>query len=118
MAIATDTGKLSMMEFDLVFEPGLPLSPGTLGTDDQQQLLWGFPEIAWSGVILDPVSDNTKLAHLEWCNLLEAGLPASPGTLGQDDQQQLLWGYPGILWGAAVATVADWLVRARRRGRR
>lgn len=29
----------------------------------------------------------------------EPGLPMSPGTLGQDDQQQLLWDYPGILWG-------------------
>lgn len=47
MAIDTKTKKLSMMEWCQVWEPGLPLSPGTLGTDDQQQLLWGYPGIAW-----------------------------------------------------------------------
>lgn len=29
-------------------------------------------------------------------------LPVSP-TWGSDDQQHVLWGYPGILWGAAAA---------------
>lgn len=47
MAINTTNGRLSMMELDLDYEPGLPMSPGALGLDDQQQLLWGFPEILW-----------------------------------------------------------------------
>lgn len=47
MPISTDNGKLAIMELDQDYEPGLPLSPGTLGQDDQQQLLWGFPEILW-----------------------------------------------------------------------
>ena len=47
MAITTDNGKLAMLEIDQDYEPGLPLSPGTLGQDDDQQLLWGFPEILW-----------------------------------------------------------------------
>lgn len=29
-------------------------------------------------------------------------VPFSLGTIEQDDQQQLQWGYPGILWGAAA----------------
>ena len=29
-------------------------------------------------------------------------MPTSPSTLGQDDDQQLLWGYPGILWSTGV----------------
>lgn len=52
MAITTDNGKLAIMEYDQDVEPGLPMSPGTLGQDDQQQLLWGFPEILW-GVLVD-----------------------------------------------------------------
>jgi hypothetical protein len=44
-------------------------------------------------------TDNKKLGVMEWCSIWEPGLPISPGTLEQDDQQQLLWGYPGILWG-------------------
>ena len=47
MAIDTNTKKLALLEWDLVFEPGLPLSPGTIGADDQQQLLWGYPGILW-----------------------------------------------------------------------
>ena len=43
---------------------------------------------------------------MEWELYWEPGLPMSPGALGQDDQQQLLWGYPGILWGA-VAAIAN-----------
>lgn len=43
---------------------------------------------------------NEKIAAMEWCNILEPGMPVgvispfSPGT-----QQQLIWGYPGIKWG-------------------
>lgn len=46
-AIATNNGKLAIMEMDTEWEPGLPLSPSTFGQDDQQQLLWGFPEVLW-----------------------------------------------------------------------
>lgn len=45
---------------------------------------------------------NEKLAVMEWGNIYEPGLPMSPGALGQDDQQQLLWGYPGVLWTSAT----------------
>ena len=45
---------------------------------------------------------NEKLALMEETIPWEPGLPMSPGTIGQDDQQQLIWGYPGILWGAPV----------------
>ena len=46
---------------------------------------------------------NEKLALMEWCNVWEPGLPISPGAFGQDDKQQLLWGYPGITWATAVS---------------
>jgi hypothetical protein len=45
---------------------------------------------------------NEKLAIMEWCSVWEPGLPISPSTIGQDDQQQLLNDYPGVLWGALV----------------
>lgn len=47
MPITTDNGKFAVMEWDQDYEPGLPLSPGAFGQDDQQQLLWGIPEILW-----------------------------------------------------------------------
>ena len=42
--------------------------------------------------------DNDKVAFMEWCNVWEPGMPFSPGTLSVADRQQLLWGFPGILW--------------------
>ena len=99
MAITTDNGKLSVIEWDNLWEPALPLAPGTIGSDDQQQLLWGFSEVSWAEIF-----ENNKLALMEWCSIWEPGIPVDPGTLGTDDQQQLLWGYPGIAWGAPVAT--------------
>lgn len=60
MAVTTDTEKLAVMEWCQVWEPGLPLSPGTLGTDDQQQLLWGYPGVAWgSPPVVVPVETST-----------------------------------------------------------
>ena len=46
---------------------------------------------------------NKKLAVMEWEDYAEPALPLSPSTLGQDDQQQLLWGYPGVLWESGAA---------------
>lgn len=48
MAIDTTNKKLALMEMDQSYEPGLPVSPGTLGQDDQQQLLWGYPGVLWA----------------------------------------------------------------------
>lgn len=49
---------------------------------------------------------NEKLAIIELEDVWEPGLPMSPGTLEQDDQQQLLWGYPGALWGETGIVVS------------
>ncbi len=53
MAIDTDNKKLTVMEWGIPWEPGLPLSPGTLGYDDKQQLLWGYSGILWSIATVD-----------------------------------------------------------------
>lgn len=58
-------------------------------------------------------TNNEKLAVINFCNTLFPSLPLSPGALGQDDQQQLLWGYPGVAWGALVAVVTSGIVRMR-----
>lgn len=50
---------------------------------------------------------NKKFAMLHWGRIWEASLPLSPSTLGNDDKQQLLWGYPGVLWGAAASIVGN-----------
>lgn len=46
---------------------------------------------------------NQKLAVMEWEDYVEPALPLSPGAFGQDDQQQLAWGYPGVLWTESAA---------------
>lgn len=52
---------------------------------------------------------NKKLGLINLMMPFQPNLPVSPGSLGQDDKQQLLWGYPGILWGAVVQ-VFHWVV--------
>jgi hypothetical protein len=54
---------------------------------------------------------NEKLALINLMMPFQPNLPVSPGTLGQDDKQQLLWGYPGILWAALVQTF-NWVIQA------
>jgi hypothetical protein len=65
MAITTTNGKLAVMEMETIWEPGLPMSPGSIGQDDKQQLLWGFPEVLWDaigGVMIGVYNDmNTRL---------------------------------------------------------
>lgn len=63
MAVDTTNKKLAVIELEDIWEPGLPMSPGSLGQDDRQQLLWGYPGILWSfGVSLAFVLDlNTRL---------------------------------------------------------
>ena len=48
MAIDTNDEKLALMEWDQVWEPGLPLDEAS-GFDqgDRQQLLWGYPGVLW-----------------------------------------------------------------------
>jgi hypothetical protein len=48
---------------------------------------------------------NEQFALLSFGNTLAPQVLLSPSTLGQDDQQHLLWGYPGILWGAVAAII-------------
>lgn len=56
MSLTTTNGKLAVMEWDQDYEPGLPISPGAFDQADQQQLLWGIPEVLWGEevVIVSP----------------------------------------------------------------
>lgn len=48
MAITTINGKLAIMELEEIWTPGIPITgTGTLGQDDKQQFLWGFPDVSW-----------------------------------------------------------------------
>lgn len=49
-------------------------------------------------------SNDKKLSLMEWDNIWEPGIPlAATAPFTQGDKQQLLWGYPGILWQAGGA---------------
>lgn len=119
MAITTNNEKLAVIEWDQSYEPGLPISPGALGQDDQQQLLWGFPGVLWQPVALTPLStaqDYARLAHMEWCQVWEPSIGS--GVTTQGEKQQLIWGYPAVLWGeseAAGGHDASLVLKGRRR---
>lgn len=48
----------------------------------------------------DTARDN--LGHMEWCGILNEGIPIGvSGLTAQRDKQHLFEGYPGVLYGAA-----------------
>jgi hypothetical protein len=53
------------------------------------------------GTLVAITTDNDKFGVIEWCSVWEPGLPFAPGTLGQDDKQQLLHDYPGVLYATS-----------------
>lgn len=62
---------------------------------------------------------DKRLALMEWDLLWEPGLVLSETSpFSQGDQQQLLWGYPGVLWGEPPEPISGGAQRAMRRRRR
>ena len=61
---------------------------------------------------------------MELEDVWEPGIGFVPVSFGQGDKQQLLWGYPDILWGAPVVVVAaaralgGWLPQAQKKKKR
>mgnify|MGYP003580497267 CR=1 FL=1 len=57
-------------------------------------------------------TDNEKLALMEM-QIVDPALPfaaGSPLVLDQAENQQLLWGYPGILWESPTGTAVPVIV--------
>lgn len=81
MAIDTATEKLAILELEDIWEPGLPLSPGALGQDDQQQLLWGFPGVLWA-TAAPPVHAQTQLVatYVRTTAVIGTYMPSTPVT--------------------------------------
>ena len=52
------------------------------------------------GQPLSSADHAEKLGHLDWCNILESGF--STGVSTQAQKQQLINGYPGVLWQGAL----------------
>lgn len=52
-----------------------------------------------------PISTtNEKLAIIELEDIWEPAIPMLPTVpFDQADKQQLIWGYPGVLWAASVS---------------
>ena len=61
MAIDTNDKKLALMEWDMPWEPGLPLDE-TAGFDqgDKQQLLLGYPGILWAEITAQAFRRNLQ----------------------------------------------------------
>jgi hypothetical protein len=55
---------------------------------------------------------NEKLALIHYQQVFQPTPPKSSDGIGQDDKQQLIWGYPGINW----STPASVAVRRGQRG--
>lgn len=53
MAIDTNAEKLAILEWDEVYEPALPLSPGATPFDqgEKQNFIWGFPGVLWDAAV-------------------------------------------------------------------
>ncbi len=71
MAIDTNTKKLSILEWDNVWEPGIPLSPGTFGTDDKQHLIWGYSGISWVAPVTTANFRGRRSELVTWADTSE-----------------------------------------------
>jgi len=58
---------------------------------------------------------NEKLAIIEYGDIFQPGIPQSTDGIGRNDKQQLLWGYPGILWGLIAHSGVERLRRTQQR---
>lgn len=116
----TAQARMSYLDWCSIWEPGLPPAPPlAFDQGDQQHMLWGYQGIEWQAPAADAIdaTDNVKLANMEWCSIFEPALPRYSGTPDQGDKQQLLWGYPDVLWGEteAVESIYRPIYRPRRR---
>ena len=50
----SDTHKLSLIHYNQPFQPAAGFSTDGLGTDDLQQLIWQYSNIAWSSAVNVP----------------------------------------------------------------
>lgn len=48
------------------------------------------------GTPVQDAAEASALAHMEWCLPWEPSI--APDVTGQANQQQNLWGHPGVLW--------------------
>ncbi len=62
-------------------------------------------------------TNDKKLAVMDWCQVWEPAIPLDEAAgFDQGDKQQMLWGYPGISWGAPPDTPeGDYIHMIRRR---
>lgn len=77
MAVTTTNEKLSLME-DVPWEPGLPISPSTFGTDDNLQLIWEYPFAAVFAIIA--VGDGSVGSHGRRKGITPYGIGGFPGV--------------------------------------
>jgi hypothetical protein len=61
VSIETDNGRLALMALWQPWLPSLPFGdePASIDQADQQQLLWGFPEVLWNETVTvtPPITD-------------------------------------------------------------
>lgn len=58
---------------------------------------------------------NKKLALIEYSEPYQIGIAVSNDGLDQADKQQLLWEYPGLLWGQ-LPQITPWLISSLQPG--
>jgi hypothetical protein len=93
MAIDTDNEKFALIVFGRTTDPAnLPVTGGDIETDDEQQLLWNYPGIAFAGgVTIAFVLDmNTRIK-----TYLTALYTASEATATNDMVDRYLDAAPG-----------------------
>lgn len=57
MSILTDNEKISLIDWGLPWESGIPLSPAAINQAVKQQLIWGYAGILWgSPVVVCPTT--------------------------------------------------------------
>lgn len=108
MAIDTTAKKLSLLESEVIFEPGLPLPSGDsiITQGDQQHLLWGYSGIDWQLLIIALAISNQDSRH--------TAFQAYAGTNGtyNGDMIAACSLYLSVSEGTANELIIQWLQAA------
>jgi hypothetical protein len=86
-----------------------PAPDGTIGQGDRQHIAWSYSGILAAAAVTHLGTRSKRAASVQMLVPSLLAPPATDGTLGQGDRQQIAWSYSGIL-AAEIPALDDVII--------